>query len=163
MARNSFSWHVARINIFNLIPDLGRVHPYVIHMSRTVNNAPDAEAGQQDFIKGWPNADLLTHPELVSGLKDSYLDGMEHIGSALNYGTAAEGAHVLGHPVFLSALSEFLGKQYGKPAPAENLMSTIGASLGTDMIARVHCKVGDIAVSEAPTYYLAHQVKRQGS
>ena len=39
--------------------------------ARTTSNAPDAPEGQQDFIKGWPNADLLTNPELVSGLKES--------------------------------------------------------------------------------------------
>merc|ERR1719146_563890 len=35
-------------------------------------------------------------------------------------------------------------------------MTTGGSSMGTDLCARIHSKAGDYAVSEAPTYYLAH-------
>ena len=31
----------------------------------------------------------------------------------------------------------------------------------TDIISRVHAEAGDIAVTEAPTYYLAHQIMRE--
>jgi len=63
---------------------------------------------------------------------------------------------MLGHPDFRKVLADFLGKQYGKPVDWQTLMSTGGCSMGTDICARMHTEVGDYAVCEGPTYYLAH-------
>lgn len=127
-----------------------------------MSNAPDAAAGQQDFIKGWPNAELLERPELQQALTASYTSAIQNLGAAaLNYGTKADGAFMKGHPAFLGALSEFLGDQYGKEVPTNTLMSTGGASMATDIACRVHAAHGDIAVTEAPTYYLAHNMFRE--
>ena len=49
-------------------------------------------------------------------------------------------------------------QQYTAEVDPATLMATGGSSMGTDLKARVHASYGDVAVSEAPTYYLAHQV-----
>ena len=127
-----------------------------------MSNAPDAPAGQQDFIKGWPSRELLERDEFVSALRTSYTAAIDTLaGSALNYGTKEEGAFMLGHPEFLNALAEFLAKFYGKEVDPKTLMSTGGSSMATDIATRVHTKPGDIGVTEAPTYYLAHQMFRE--
>ena len=79
-------------------------------------------------------------------------------GSALNYGTKEQGAFMLGHPDFLSALSVFLSDFYGREVPVIHLMSTGGASMAMDVACRVHAKSGDVIVIESPTYYLACQM-----
>ena len=53
------------------------------------------------------------------------------------------------------------GKRYGRPVAPGTLMTTGGSSMATDIAARVHTEAGDIAVTEAPTYYLAHQMFRE--
>ena len=100
-------------------------------------------------------------PELRAALVNSYHAALGDIGSSLNYGTAAEGAHMRGHPSFLNAMAEFLTERYGRTVDPQTLMSTSGSSIATDMVARLFCAPGDVAVSEAPTYYLAHQMFRE--
>lgn len=123
-------------------------------------NAPNAKEGQQDFIKGWSHPELLTTPFLTASLKESFEAALPLMASALNYGDPANGAHMLGHPEFRQALAEFLSKQYGCDVDWNTLMSTCGASLSTDLCARVHCNHGDTVVVEEPTYYLAHTMFR---
>ena len=60
---------------------------------------------EQDFIKGWPSPSLLEQPSLVAALSQSHAEALKYIGSCLNYGTLAEGAHMRGHPAFLNALA----------------------------------------------------------
>jgi DNA-binding transcriptional MocR family regulator len=115
---------------------------------------------KQDFIKGWPSAELLEGSELKAALIQSYTKGLEMSGQSMNYGDPASGAYMLGHPRFLQALSGFLEKNYGKPASPKHLMTTIGASMGIDLCIRQLCSVGDVAVVEEPTYYLAHTMIR---
>ncbi len=127
-----------------------------------MSNAPDAAAGQQDFIKGWPHPELLQRPQLRDALTASFTKALaEDPAAALNYGTAAQGAFMRGHPTFLNALAEFLAAEYGRPVDPDTLMSTGGGSMGTDLCCRVHAQAGDYAVCEAPTYYLAHQMFRE--
>jgi hypothetical protein len=38
-----------------------------------MSNAPDAGAGQQDFIKGWPKRELIDYPGLKAALVESFL------------------------------------------------------------------------------------------
>lgn len=118
------------------------------------------KAEPQDFIKGWPHVSLLIQPELKEALNSSFQNFLAHTDTYLNYGDKDTGAHMLGHPDFRKALATFLEGQYKKPVDWQTLMSTGGCSMGTDLVARVHAKVGDIAVSEAPTYYLAHTMFR---
>lgn len=125
------------------------------------SNAPDAAAGQEDFIKGWPHPELLTTEKLRKDLAESFAKAIPLTGSCLNYGAVGEGAHMLGHPVFLNALATFLTDQYGREVSPDTLMSTGGSSMATDIACRVHASAGDIAVTEAPTYYLAHQMFRE--
>jgi DNA-binding transcriptional MocR family regulator len=110
---------------------------------------------KQDFIKGWPSPELLEGTELKSALIQSFTKGLEISGQSLNYGDPGAGAYMLGHPRFLQALSTFLEKSYGSPVSPKHLMTTIGASMGTDLCIRMHCSVGDIAIVEEPTYFLA--------
>jgi len=117
-------------------------------------------AQAQDFIKGWPHVGLLENSDLRSALVKSFQEGIEMSSGSLNYGSASEGAYMLGHPRFLSALAGFLGKQYNAPVSPKNLMSTAGSSMGTDICCRVHCKAGDICVVEEPTYFLAFTIVR---
>ena len=127
-----------------------------------MSNVPDAGAGQQDFIKGWPHPSFFERPELQKALTDSFTKAMtEDPSSMLNYGTKEQGAFMLGHPKFLSALSEYLTSEYKRPVDPATLMSTGGGSMGTDLCCRVHAAAGDYAVCEAPTYYLAHQMFRE--
>mmetsp|Transcript_10647 Transcript_10647/g.23959 ORF Transcript_10647/g.23959 Transcript_10647/m.23959 type:complete len:364 (+) Transcript_10647:80-1171(+) len=114
----------------------------------------------QDFIKGWPHPELLTGTELRSALVESFQKSMEMSDECLNYGDKAKGAYMFGHPKFLQVLSDFLASQYGESVPTNSLMSTGGSSMGTDMACRVHCKVGDLAVVEEPTYYLSFSIIR---
>jgi len=109
----------------------------------------------QDFIKGWPHPELLEYSELRAALIQSFTKGMEMSSQSLNYGAPQHGAYMLGHPKFLEVLADFLSKQYGAPVSPKNLMSTAGASMGTDIGCRIHCKHGDIAIVEEPTYFLA--------
>ena len=127
-----------------------------------MSNAPDAGAGQQDFIKGWPKRELIDYPELKAALSESFSKAITELsGSCLNYGTKEQGAFMLGHPAFLNALAGFLSKEYGREVSPSTLMSTGGGSMGTDLACRVHAQAGDYAISEAPTYYLAHQMFRE--
>jgi DNA-binding transcriptional MocR family regulator len=127
-----------------------------------MSNAPDAGAGQQDFIKGWPHPSLLQRPELQTALAESFQKAIsEDPASMLNYGTKEQGAFMLGHPKFLSSLAEYLTSEYGRAVDPATLMSTGGGSMGTDLCCRVHAAAGDYAVCEAPTYYLAHQMFRE--
>jgi len=113
-------------------------------------------AEAQDFIKGWPNPEMLKTPELKAALTRSFQAMLDKSEEFLNYGDAAKGAYMLGHPEFRQVLADFLGKQYGRPCDWNTIMSTGGCSMGTDIVTRVHTQVGDYVVSEAPTYYLAH-------
>jgi DNA-binding transcriptional MocR family regulator len=115
---------------------------------------------KQDFIKGWPSAELLEGSELKSALIQSFTKGLEISGQSMNYGDPAAGAYMLGHPRFLQALAGFLEKNYGAPVNPKHLMTTVGASMGTDLCIRMHCSVGDIAVVEEPTYFLAFTMIR---
>jgi DNA-binding transcriptional MocR family regulator len=117
-------------------------------------------AQAQDFIKGWPSPDLLTQPELKDALTSSFRSFVENTQMFLNYGDAQNGAYMLGTPVFRKTLAEFLSKQYGKDVDWNCVMSTGGSSMGTDIAIRIHSQAGDYAVSEAPTYYLAHEMMR---
>ena len=101
-------------------------------------NAPNALPGQQDFIKGWPHPSLLNTEHLKTTLSASMMKAMESSTSILNYGDSDNGAHMLGHPEFRSAMGEFLSKSFPDhpPCPAANIMSTGGSSMGTDLIAR---------------------------
>jgi len=114
----------------------------------------------QDFIKGWPHPELLEYSELRAALIQSFTKGMEISSQSLNYGSKDQGAYMLGHPKFLQVLADFLSKQYDAPVSPKNLMSTAGSSMGTDIATRIHCKIGDIAVVEEPTYYLAFTMIR---
>jgi len=114
----------------------------------------------QDFIKGWPHPDLLKTDKLRNDLLESYKKGLEISQESLNYGDAANGAYMLGHPAFRKTLADFLAKQYGESVDWKTIMSTAGASMGTDIAIRVHCKPGDIAVVEEPTYYLSFTMIR---
>jgi len=114
----------------------------------------------QDFIKGWPHPELLQNKDLKAALVESFQKGLENSDQSLNYGDPARGAYMLGHPDFLKALATFLSKQYGSPVDTKNLMSTAGASMGTDLACRIHCRPGDIAVVEEPTYFLSFTMIR---
>jgi DNA-binding transcriptional MocR family regulator len=67
---------------------------------------------------------------------------------------------MLGHPKFREVLARFLEKQYAQPVDWKTLMSTAGSSMALDLALRVHCKVGDVAVVEEPTYMLAFSMIR---
>ena len=127
----------------------------------SLSNAPNANAGQEDFIKGWPARDMLERPEFVDALRISYDKALSNIGSCMNYGTLEEGAWMRGHPTFLTALSEFLSSTYQRPVDSETLLSTSGCSAGTVLSALVFAEAGDVVVCEAPTYYLCHQMFRE--
>jgi len=102
----------------------------------------------------------LEYSELRAALIQSFTKGMEISSQSLNYGAKEHGAYMLGHPKFLQVLSDFLAKQYGAPVSPKNLMSTAGSSMGTDIACRIHCKAGDIAIVEEPTYYLSFTMIR---
>lgn len=114
----------------------------------------------QDFIKGWPHTDLLSYPELRAALTESFAKGMERSQETLNYGDAANGAYMLGHPDFRKGLASTLERLYERPVDWKTLMSTSGSSQGTDISLRIHCKAGDLAVVEEPTYYLSFTMIR---
>lgn len=81
-----------------------------------MSNAPNAPAGQQDFIKGWPHPSMLDRAEFKTALQSSFTKALGDLASsALNYGTKEEGAFMLGHPTFLNALAGFLSSEYGRP------------------------------------------------
>eukprot|EP00933_Yihiella_yeosuensis_P045721 TRINITY_DN4112_c0_g1_i2.p1 TRINITY_DN4112_c0_g1~~TRINITY_DN4112_c0_g1_i2.p1 ORF type:complete len:362 (-),score=85.04 TRINITY_DN4112_c0_g1_i2:158-1243(-) len=115
----------------------------------------------QDFIKGWPHPSLVSGDELRGALMLSFSKGLEQSHETLNYGDAANGAYMLGHPKFRQGLAKFLEKQYDAPVDWKTLMSTVGASMGTDLAIRMHMKAGDYAVMEEPTYFLAFTMCRQ--
>jgi len=117
-------------------------------------------AQAQDFIKGWPHPSLLTRPELTEALTQSFNSFLKDTGRFLNYGDADNGAYMLGIPDFRKALADFLSKQYDKPCDWNTLFTTGGASMGTDICCRIHTEAGDYAVTEAPTYFLAHNMMR---
>jgi DNA-binding transcriptional MocR family regulator len=119
-----------------------------------------AKAAAQDFIKGWPHTDLLTYPQFKKDLDASFKAGLERTDHILNYGDKANGAYMAGHPEFRKVLAEALAVEYGKPVDWQTLFITGGCSSGTDICARMHCKHGDLAVTEAPTYYLGHNMFR---
>lgn len=114
----------------------------------------------QDFIKGWPHPDLLQTDHLKEALLQSFKKGLDMMYTSLNYGDKESGAHMLGHPDFRKAMAKFLSMQYKEPVDWKTLMSTGGCSMGTDIACRVHCKAGDIAVVEEPTYYLSFTMIR---
>ena len=68
---------------------------------------------------------------------------------------------MLGNPSFLRALARFLAKHYARDVDPATLMSTTGGSMGIDLCARAHSAPGDVAVCEAPTFYLAHEMFRE--
>jgi DNA-binding transcriptional MocR family regulator len=113
-------------------------------------------AEAQDFIKGWPSVDLLTTGHLKESLKSSFTAFLENSGEYLNYGSKADGAYMLGHPIVRKELANFLSDFYGKPVDWQCLMITGGSSMGTDLSARIHTEYGDWCVCESPTYFLAH-------
>ncbi|CAK9026957.1 unnamed protein product [Durusdinium trenchii] len=117
-------------------------------------------AQPQDFIKGWPHPELLSRAELRAALTESFHKGLEMSEETLNYGDKANGAYMLGHPRFLQGLAKFLEQQYQAPTDPKTLMSTIGASMGTDLCFRIYGKPGDICVFEEPTYFLAFTMAR---
>lgn len=122
-------------------------------------NPPNAPTGHQDFVKGWPHRSIIERPQLKQALCESFSQAITELsGSCLNYGTAEEGAFMLGYPGFLNALAAFLAKEYGREVSPGTLMSTGGASMGIDLCCRVHAAAGDVVITEAPTYYLAHQM-----
>lgn len=114
----------------------------------------------QDFIKGWPHPELLAGDVLRTALMESFKKGIEQTHESLNYGDAVNGAYMLGHPRFLQGLATFLEQQYAAPVDPKTLMSTAGASMGTDLAIRAHCKAGEICVVEEPTYFLAFTMAR---
>mmetsp|Transcript_81254 Transcript_81254/g.262659 ORF Transcript_81254/g.262659 Transcript_81254/m.262659 type:complete len:361 (+) Transcript_81254:65-1147(+) len=114
----------------------------------------------QDFIKGWPHQELLQTEQLRTALMESFKKGLDKSHEYLNYGDPGNGAYMLGHPDFRKALADFLSKQYNLPVDPKNLMSTAGASMGTDLACRTLCKVGDLAVVEEPTYFLSFTMIR---
>lgn len=113
-------------------------------------------AQAQDFIKGWPDPALLTTKHLQESLKSSFDSFLQNSGEYLNYGSKADGAYMLGHPIVRKELATFLGDFYGKPCDWQTLMLTGGSSMGTDVAARIHSEFGDYVVAESPTYFLAH-------
>jgi len=117
-------------------------------------------AQSQDFIKGWPHPELLNYPELKDALLKSFQSGLETSEQALNYGDQTNGAYMLGHPRFRQALAKWLGKRYDAEVDWKTLMSTVGASMGIDLAIRTHCKPGDLAVVEEPTYFLSFSMIR---
>ncbi|MEM7255578.1 MAG: PLP-dependent aminotransferase family protein [Pseudomonadota bacterium] len=117
---------------------------------------------EQDFVKGWPHPSMLERPELQNALSQSFAASISrHAASCLNYGTAEEGAYMLGNPRFLRALSGFLTTHYRRDVDPDTLMSTTGGSMGIDLCAHAHSVPGDFAVCEAPTFYLAHDMFRE--
>ncbi|CAJ1423533.1 unnamed protein product [Effrenium voratum] len=114
----------------------------------------------QDFIKGWPTTELLTQPDFRAALMESFKKGIEMSEETLNYGDKVNGAYMLGHPRFLQGLAKFLEGQYNAPVDPKTLMSTVGASMGTDVAMRIYGKPGDICVFEEPTYFLAFTMAR---
>mmetsp|Transcript_28267 Transcript_28267/g.67225 ORF Transcript_28267/g.67225 Transcript_28267/m.67225 type:complete len:370 (+) Transcript_28267:49-1158(+) len=114
----------------------------------------------QDFIKGWPHPELLSRADLRASLTESFKQGLELSEQSLNYGDAVNGAYMLGHPRFLQGLAKFLEGQYQTSVDPKTLMSTVGASMGTDLAFRAHGKAGDICVFEEPTYFLAFTMAR---
>eukprot|EP00439_Symbiodinium_sp_Y106_P008514 s5217_g1.t1 len=119
-----------------------------------------AAAQPQDFIKGWPHPELLSRADLRAALTESFKQGLELSEQSLNYGDAVNGAYMLGHPRFLQGLAKFLEGQYQTSVDPKTLMSTVGASMGTDLAFRAHGKAGDICVFEDPTYFLAFTMAR---
>lgn len=117
-------------------------------------------AEAQDFIKGWPSTDMLKTGHLIESLKTSFAEGIKNTEVFLNYGDKANGAYMLGTPDFRKALATFLADFYEKPVDWQHLMSTGGGSMATDLCIRIHSNHGDYAVSEAPTYFLAHTMFR---
>lgn len=113
-------------------------------------------AQAQDFIKGWPDPKLLTTGHLKESLKTSFNSFLENSGEYLNYGSKADGAYMMGHPIVRKELANFLADFYGKPCDWQTLMIVGGASMGTDICTRIHTQHGDYGVTESPTYYLAH-------
>lgn len=122
-------------------------------------NKPDQNVEHQDFVRGWPHPSLLERKELRDGLIASYTKSiLDYSSSALNYGTADDGAYILGHTVFREGLARFLTTMYGREASSQEFMSTCGASMGIDLCCRTFATVGDYVICEKPTFYLAHQI-----
>jgi DNA-binding transcriptional MocR family regulator len=98
------------------------------------SNVPNPPAEHQDFVRGWPHPSILERPELRAALSESFSKAInEQSGAALNYGTAQEGAYMLGNPSFLNALARFLATEYGRTVNPDTLMSTGGGSMGIDL------------------------------
>jgi len=119
----------------------------------------------QDFIKGWPSVDMLTSEHLKTALKVSFDKAINEwgeggAGAFLNYGDASNGAYMLGSPDFRKTMADYLSGLYKRPVDWQSIMSTGGGSMGTDLVLRVHCKAGDYAVVEEPTYFLSHTMLR---
>jgi len=122
-------------------------------------------ATKQDFIKGWPSVDMLSTEHLKTALKNSFDHAINEwgeggVGGYLNYGDAGNGAYMLGTPDFRKTMANYLSGVYNRPVDWQSIMSTGGGSMGTDLVLRVHCKHGDMAVVEEPTYFLSHTMLR---
>lgn len=118
-------------------------------------------AQPQDFIKGWPDPELLNTGHLKESLTSSFNAFLQNTAEYLNYGSKQDGAYMLGHPVVRKAMADFLADFYGKPCDWNTIMMTGGSSMGTDICTRIHTEFGDYGVTESPTYYLAHTMFRQ--
>mmetsp|Transcript_18587 Transcript_18587/g.39797 ORF Transcript_18587/g.39797 Transcript_18587/m.39797 type:complete len:359 (-) Transcript_18587:218-1294(-) len=113
----------------------------------------------QDFIKGWPHPSLLEGEQLRADLLQSFKKSLDMSAESLNYGDE-KGAYMLGHPLFLQTLADWLSKRYNAPVDPKTLMATGGASMGIDLACCKLCKPGDLAVVEEPTYYLSFTMIR---
>lgn len=126
------------------------------------SSPPVPPLAHQDFVKGWPHPSFLERPQLREALSTSFAKAItEHSASALNYGTAKEGAYMLGNPSFLSGLARFVQAHYRHEVRSDTLMSTGGGSMGIDVCGRAHAAAGDYVICEKPTYFLAHQMFRE--
>jgi len=128
-------------------------------------SAEKPPAQLQDFIKGWPSIDMLATDHLRTAMSKSFKKAITQWGEGgpgafLNYGDASNGAYMLGTPDFRKTMATYLSGIYNRPVAWETIMSTGGGSMGTDLILRQHCKHGDAAIVEEPTYFLSHTMLR---
>lgn len=117
-------------------------------------------AQAQDFIKGWPDPNLLKTGHLQEALKTSFESFLGNTGEYLNYGSKEDGAYMLGHPTVRKTMANFLADFYGKPTDWQHIMMTGGSSMATDIATRIHSEYGDWGAFETPTYFLAHTMFR---
>jgi DNA-binding transcriptional MocR family regulator len=115
----------------------------------TFDDAP--KPGFINFGIGQPSADLLPL-ELVRAASERFFAGAHSL--ELNYGPKQ------GDPRFLAALSGFLEREYGRPAPPETLFLTAGNSHALDFVCERFTQPGDTVFVEDPSYFLAFQIFR---